>query len=260
LHAQFPPGKMIRPILCLSYCMDLGGDWQKLLPAAACLELLHTSSLIHDDLPAMDDDDMRRGRASCHIVFGEATAILAGDLLVALAHKTLANTDFSDSIKVRFLNSLSNAYLNLCLGQQLDLNGAGDEVLIRQIHKLKTAALFSATFEFGALGANVSEETVNLSCALGEQLGVSFQIVDDYLDLFSSEKGRQGGSDSKNKKTTFLELSDKEELVKIIDQQHRACNECLVELARTLKNSDKSVENIFGRTLPIIQSVFSKFR
>lgn len=257
-HSQFPPGKMIRPIIALSFCADLGGDPQKLLPASAALELLHTSSLIHDDLPAMDDDDMRRGRPSCHKAFDEATAILAGDALVALAHKALTSADYPAPIINGFVKSLSGAYLNLCDGQQLDLLGATDMGSLETIHRLKTAALFATAFEFGALGANCSKSELEISREAGEIVGLTFQIVDDYLDLYSNEKGRVGGSDSRNDKVTFTGITDKSGFKTILRTKLLELDKTLSRLLKMKGNNSTDVSNSFRLTYPIISSVWHK--
>lgn len=257
-HSQFPPGKMIRPIIALSFCADLGGDPKKLLPAAAALELLHTSSLIHDDLPAMDDDDMRRGRPSCHKAFDEATAILAGDALVALAHKALTSTDYSAPIINGFVRSLSGAYLNLCDGQQLDLLGAKDMSSLEKIHRLKTAALFATAFEFGALGANCSEPELMISREAGEIVGLTFQIVDDYLDLYTNEKGRSGGSDVRNDKITFTGITDQEGFQTILKGKLTELNHSLGKLSGARKLVSQDINSLFKLTYPVISGVWAK--
>jgi geranylgeranyl pyrophosphate synthase len=257
-HSQLPPGKMIRGIVCVSLCEDLGGNFEKLLPAAAAIELLHTSSLIHDDLPAMDNDDMRRGRASCHKAFDEATAILAGDALVSLAHRILCSVDFDDSVRVKFVASLSNAYLKLCNGQQLDLLGAKDRETLEHIHQLKTAALFATAMEFGALGALASNMVVNAASKVGEIIGLTFQVVDDYLDNFAAEKGRSAGSDKKNDKMTFDGLRNAESALSYLNAEMAKLNAALSDLASLAKLNAASPAAAFPKTYPIIMSVWEK--
>lgn len=259
-HSQMPPGKMIRGLLALSLCEDLGGDYIKLLPAAAAIELLHTSSLIHDDLPAMDNDDMRRGRSSCHKAFDEATAILAGDALVALAHNILTHLDFSADKKILFLAKLSRAYLDLCNGQELDLQGACDSLTLQRIHNLKTAALFATCMEFGALGAGVDEGAVTAAAKAGRIVGLSFQIVDDFLDNFANEKGRKAGSDKKNEKRTFDGVEDFESVQSLLDIELQKVDLALRELIGFTNFAGSDPKKVLLKTYPLILAVWEKVR
>lgn len=256
-HAQFPAGKLIRPLLALSFCCDLKGDNVQLLPVASALELLHTSSLIHDDLPAMDDDDMRRGRPSCHKAFGEATAILAGDYLVGLAHHVIVTSNYSPQTRCLFVESLSKTYLKLCNGQQLDLLGSKEKAAILEIHSLKTAALFGTALLFGGIGAGLDAKLLKKVETLGISLGLCFQIIDDYLDLKSDEKGRQGGSDQKNNKTTFLNVESLDGLKDQLLNNKRELLSLFSELA-LLHGLSKDPHQAFTHTMPIVDSVFSK--
>lgn len=177
-------GKRIRPLLVLETCRALGGRLSTALPAACAVEYIHTYSLIHDDLPAMDDDDLRRGKPSNHRVFGEATAILAGDALQAAAFEALARTPDPALVApmVRVLARAAGA-AGMVGGQELDLS---PKAPLRSIHAMKTAALFSAACELGALAA-YSLRTDELA-RFGRHLGLAFQLVDDILDF--SEEGR----------------------------------------------------------------------
>jgi geranylgeranyl diphosphate synthase type II len=258
LHSQLPPGKMIRGVIALSLCDDLGGDSEKLLPAAAAIELLHTSSLIHDDLPAMDDDDMRRGRASCHKAFDEATAVLAGDALVSLSHRLLCEIDYDAHSQIKFVSSLSGAYFKLCNGQQLDLLGAKDKETLENIHRLKTAALFATAMEFGALGAAASDPVLKAASRAGEIIGLTFQVVDDYLDNFASEKGRSAGSDKKNDKMTFDGLKTSESALSYLNAEMSKLTAALSDLASLAKLKSTSPEVAFPKTYPVIRSVWEK--
>jgi len=259
-HSLFPTGKLIRPLLCSAFFEDLGQDFWAILPVASSLELLHTSSLIHDDLPAMDDDDMRRGRPSCHKLFGEATAILAGDYLVALAHNVLLQNSFQPSIQARFARVMSDTYMRLCNGQQLDLVGSKTREDIEKIHSLKTAALFSATMVFPAIAAGIKEDAIKASYELGQELGFAFQIIDDYLDLFDSEKGREGGSDQKNDKTTFLNVETKEGIQHLAQMKKTTINRIFTKINSITEHAelDAEPEEAFPLTYPIVESIFSK--
>ena len=230
LHMLFPGGKRIRPLFALSICEDLGGDCEALLPAAAALELLHTSSLIHDDLPSMDDDNVRRGKPTCHVKYGEATAILAGDVLVALSMGELAGISYSTEIRNSMVEELSKTYVKLCNGQQLDILPLEKRGKIEEIHKLKTGALFRSAALFGAMGASVSSKALPFAAELGLAVGVGFQVVDDYLDAQESAKGRPHGSDMRNRRPTFLS-----------DSFHQAGTKILLEIEQRIDQAFNSL-------------------
>ena len=202
-YMLFPRGKRLRPLLSLLLCSDLGGDVEKLLPAAAAIELIHTASLIHDDLPALDNDDMRRGRASCHKVFGEGTALLAGDLLFAFALQILSGSAFSDADKVQLIKKFSASFSELCSGQQLDILPAEGDKDLAVVHRLKTGALFSCACSYAAVASGLSGEDRAWAEELGYLIGEYFQVVDDCLDDFGGGKGRGEGSDRRNLRTTY---------------------------------------------------------
>jgi geranylgeranyl diphosphate synthase type II len=168
-------GKRLRPVLCLAVAEAAGGDPDTALPAAAAIELVHTFSLVHDDLPALDDDDERRGRASTHVAFGEAEAILAGDALLAEAFRLALS--YGDSGVAR---ELADAVLGMIGGQARDV--AGDSGDLAALHRLKTGRLFVASVGCGARIAAVPEREQGPWRAFGEELGPLFQIVDDILD------------------------------------------------------------------------------
>ncbi|MBN8550206.1 MAG: polyprenyl synthetase family protein [Deltaproteobacteria bacterium] len=205
-------GKRIRPVLSLSVCEDLGGNSSDLLPAAIALEVLHAASLVHDDLPGLDNDDMRRGQPSCHKKFGEATAILAGDYMISLAFRAVQRSSCSTQIKLTMQEVLSDAFADLCCGQQLDLAPPEFRGDIRRLHELKTGALFSASAAFGALVADLPKEGISCAGQLGKSIGLAFQVVDDYLDVFGSDavRGRKESSDIRNNKPTFFNSADKQ--------------------------------------------------
>ena len=259
-HSQIPPGKMIRGVLALTLCEDLGGNPSLVLSCAAALEFLHTSSLIHDDLPAMDDDDMRRGRPSCHKQFDEATAILAGDALVALANESIADLNLNSDLKVKLYHSLNRAYLDLCNGQQLDLAGAKSASDLKGIHKLKTASLFSTAMEFGGIFAGLSVEALAECRKIGEIIGISFQIVDDYLDKFGDAKGRASGSDNKNEKITFDNLEDPASIKELLLREREEIILGLGRLASLCGLGSNDCRTAFKGTFPIIESVWQKVK
>jgi geranylgeranyl diphosphate synthase type II len=174
-YALEPGGKRIRPILCLAVAESAGGSVEDALPAAAAVELVHTFSLVHDDLPALDDDDERRGRASAHVAFGEGVALLAGDALLAEAIRLALSYDTPGIAR-----ELVRATLGMIGGQYRDLTGDVED--LAELHALKTGRLFSAAVGLGLLTARVPDGEQAPWRAFGEELGLLFQAVDDVLD------------------------------------------------------------------------------
>jgi len=231
-YGVFPGGKRIRPVLALAWCVDLGGDPSKLALAAAALELVHCASLIHDDLPALDNDDFRRGRPACHRAFTEAGAILAGDMLVSRAHRCLLDAPFPSDTLVEFTRVLANAYIDLCLGQHLDLLPVGERGDLPAIHRLKTGALFSACTAFGSLGAGRGGNEIRRAAELGHAIGLLFQISDDFIDAHGTDaaRGRPGSSDERNGKENFFSDSRLDPL-KIVAETEREIERHIHELS-----------------------------
>ena len=209
-HSLLAPGKRLRPLLVLMACQACGYDYRAALPAACAVEMIHTYSLIHDDLPAMDDDDMRRGQPSCHAAFGEATAILAGDALLAQAFEVLATGIQPHEVAARCCGELAKAAgsSNLVGGQEDDLSAQfadlGYEQLER-IHRRKTGAMIRVSLRLGGLVAGAEDSQLAALDHYGERLGLAFQIVDDLLDLEGTEAdlGKRTGKDSDRGKLTF---------------------------------------------------------
>lgn len=206
-------GKRIRAVLVLSVCEMLGGNMAAAEQFAAAVEMLHCYSLIHDDLPCMDNDDLRRGRPSCHKAFGEATAMLAGDVLLTEAFETIANAPASAQACVRAAKALGAGAgsRGMVYGQELDLKYeslAATEEQLRLIHRNKTGALINAAVQMGAAAAEADEEKCKALEAYAYGIGLVFQIVDDVLDVTSTPEqlGKPIGSDSENGKTTFATL------------------------------------------------------
>jgi geranylgeranyl pyrophosphate synthase len=208
----FGEGKRFRPALVFAAGREFGAADARLVSTAAAVEMIHTYSLIHDDLPAMDDDDMRRGRATVHKKFDEATAILAGDALQAMAFETIANDDtLSDSLRLKLVSELAVAAGRMVAGQQLDLEAEGkslDLTSIENIHKGKTGALISFSIRAGGLIAGVGDQEMEALTDFGEQIGLLFQITDDILDVTStSEKlGKTAGKDEASEKATYPDV------------------------------------------------------
>jgi geranylgeranyl pyrophosphate synthase len=212
-YSVLSPGKRLRPLLTLTACEAVGGEWTRALPAAAALECAHAFSLVHDDLPAMDDDDFRRGRPTTHKKFGEATGILAGDALLALAFDLL--TGLADEGvppervvgAVRILATACGAS-ELIGGQALDLEAEGrrtDGAKVRAIHARKTGGLMSAALALGALAGGAAATEVEAFARLGRELGVAFQIHDDLLNREASlaRLGKRAGTDDARGKATY---------------------------------------------------------
>jgi geranylgeranyl diphosphate synthase type II len=210
-YSLFAGGKRIRPVLCLEAARTVAGDVEGAVTAACPLELIHTYSLIHDDLPALDNDDYRRGKLTNHKVFGDAMAILAGDALLTLAFQVLAELPAPADRKARLTAELATAsgtVGGMIGGQVADLEGEGkppDAALLESIHRAKTGALLRASLRMGAIYAGASEtQYAALSC-YGEHIGLAFQIVDDILDVEESSEalGKTAGKDAAQHKITF---------------------------------------------------------
>jgi geranylgeranyl diphosphate synthase type II len=210
-YSLFAGGKRIRPILCIEAARAVTDEPEGVTACACALELIHTYSLIHDDLPALDNDDYRRGKLTNHKVFGDAMAILAGDSLLTLAFQVLAQLPVSAEQRVGLIAELSTAsgtVGGMIGGQVADLEGEGkrpDAQLLETIHRAKTGALLRASLRVGAIFAGASEtEYAALSC-YGEHVGLAFQIVDDILDVEESSEalGKTAGKDAQQQKITF---------------------------------------------------------
>lgn len=204
-YAVFAGGKRLRPALVLLCCRVCGGTDQAAAPAMAAVEALHTYTLVHDDLPAMDDDDLRRGRPTCHKAFDEATAILAGDALQAFAFQCAAAVG-AEAVAVLARDAGS---LGVVGGQQDDLDAEGrpaDPALLERIHRRKTAALIRASCELGALAARADDGRRRAVAAYGEALGLAFQIADDVLDVTATAAalGKTPGKDAAQGKLTYV--------------------------------------------------------
>lgn len=204
-------GKRIRPVLTLEVCRMCGGNLQSALPFACGVEMIHTYSLIHDDLPAMDDDQLRRGRPTNHVVYGEATAILAGDGLLTAAFEQLSKAELPPERVVAAVGCLArNAGPGgMVGGQALDMAGEGRSMTrgeLEQLQSLKTGALISAAAELGCIAAGGTEDERRKVRAYAQALGRAFQVQDDILDVTSTDEqlGKTVGSDRVNEKTTFV--------------------------------------------------------
>ena len=211
------PGKRLRPVMCLETARMLGGDIAKVLPAACAIEMLHAQSLIHDDLPCMDNDDFRRGKPSNHKVFGEANAVLAGDALLTFAPQLIIEkSELPSEITLKLVHEFtkwSGAYA-LIAGQVVDIESEGGKLVknpeetLKFIHLNKTGALFRLAVRTGAIASNASDEVINELDIFAQKFGLAFQIYDDVMDEISTfeELGKTSGKDKNSGKLTYVSL------------------------------------------------------
>jgi geranylgeranyl diphosphate synthase type II len=210
-YSVFAGGKRLRPVLCLAAAEACGGKIADALAPACAVELMHTYSLVHDDLPAMDDDDLRRGRPTCHKVFGEGMAVLCGDALLTESFIVLAQTISTKRYGSRdYLSELAETggSRKLIGGQVMDLEGEGKKLTKRdliRIHEAKTAALLSTSLRLGAMTANATSAKLEALTVFGHSLGLAFQVIDDILDVTQSTEvlGKTAGKDEAAEKSTY---------------------------------------------------------
>lgn len=205
-------GKRIRPSLVMEFCRVVSGDYKKSIDAAVAIEMIHTFSLIHDDLPCMDDDDFRRGKPSCHKQFSESTALLAGDALENLAFRVILSSDYDDGVKSRLLSELSDATARMIDGQVKDLSFLEKESVsekeLLEMYSLKTCALIECSTVMGCICGGADETKIASAREYAHNLGLAFQIRDDILDIIGDEKelGKPIGSDADNQKITIASV------------------------------------------------------
>lgn len=237
LYSLLGGGKRLRAYMALEFCELSGKDKNTAMDYAAAIEMIHAFSLIHDDLPAMDNDDMRRGKPSNHKAFGEATAILAGDALALDAFRVIGrNNKVSPEQNAKAMTVLSekSGALGMCGGQQIDIDGEGKTLTFDELLKLvdlKTGALFSCACMLGCIAANASEEQINSAEKFGLLTGRAFQITDDLLDIYSTseELGKTVGKDIESEKSTFLSLLGEENARNYAEEcinEAKACLDC----------------------------------
>ncbi len=210
-YSVFAGGKRLRPILCLAAAEACGGKIGNALPVACALECIHTYSLVHDDLPSMDDDDFRRGRPTCHKIFGDGIAILAGDALLTIAFEIVSKAKptsrYDTSILLREI-AVAAGSQKLIAGQVADLEAEGKNVKRDQlqfIHENKTAAILRSSVRLGAMSANADARKLSAITRFGQRLGLAFQIIDDILDVTQTSEilGKSAGKDVAAKKATY---------------------------------------------------------
>jgi geranylgeranyl diphosphate synthase type II len=229
-YSMFAGGKRIRPILCLESARMFGSDLDGAIHAGCALECIHTYSLIHDDLPALDNDDLRRGKPTNHKVFGEAMAILAGDALLTLAFQILASAPIAPELRVRVIAEIGAAagtVNGMVGGQVADVEAGGnpvDAAMLEYIHRSKTAALIRGSIVAGAIAGGASPDDVERLRRFGENIGWAFQVVDDILDVEESSAalGKTAGKDQAQQKATYPALYGLEKSREIASQLESA--------------------------------------
>ena len=253
----FAGGKRFRPILLRAVGECFGASTATLVPTGCAVEMIHAYSLIHDDLPSMDDDDLRRGRATCHIRFGEAAAILAGDALQTLAFKTVAEDEgLAASQRVRLLSEIATASgtpLGMVAGQALDLDAefrtvGGEE--LEQIHRLKTGALITASARCGAIIAKATDAELLVVTEYAAQLGLLFQITDDLLDVTASAEtlGKTPGKDVRSAKATYVNIHGLDGASQLAEQVHAKSLVTLKQLNQPTERLHAIADYILNRS------------
>ena len=253
-HSIFAGGKRFRPALVFAVGRVFETPEEKLLRTASAIEMIHTYSLIHDDLPAMDDDDLRRGRETCHKKFGEAAAILAGDILQSLAFRAISEDEnLSNKIKIKLISGLANSAAKMVAGQQFDLDAEGKTISIAEletIHHNKTGALICFSARAGAVIAEAGENDLNSITNYAANLGLLFQITDDLLDVTQTTEmlGKTAGKDLSAEKATYPALYGIEETGRLAEKIHaEACGE-LEKIEKDTRILRELVDFILHRT------------
>ncbi len=234
-HALLGGGKRIRPLLAWHASVASGGTGEDALPACVAVEMVHAFSLVHDDLPALDDDDLRRGKPTVHVAFGEACAILAGDALLSLAHQTLSESELDGERRGACARVLSRATLAMINGQVLDMQrdcGPATAQNVRRVHEAKTGALISAACEMGGICAGASGKVLESLAAFGLELGLLFQATDDLIDVeqASEHAGKRTGKDRDAGKRTLPGVLGVDGARAEVGRLHRECEAALVSL------------------------------
>ena len=253
----FAGGKRFRPALLLATGQAFGAENKRLIRTACAFEMIHTYSLIHDDLPAMDDDDLRRGRPTCHVRFDEATAILAGDALQTLAFQTVANDEELDApARVKLISELARAAATpegMVAGQALDMEAEARKVngaQLEEIHRLKTGALITAAARCGAIIGAATDAELTAIHNYGAHLGLLFQITDDLLDVTASAEqlGKTPGKDVRSSKATYPALYGVDEAREKAVKAHRAACDALEQIDRPTEVLHRIVDFILHGT------------
>jgi geranylgeranyl diphosphate synthase type II len=242
-YSIFAGGKRIRPVLCLAACETVGGRAAAAIPMGCAVECIHTYSLIHDDLPCMDDDDLRRGKPTNHKVFGEGIAVLAGDALLTEAFALLAKSNPPRRYPVRILVrelALAAGSLRLIAGQVQDIEGENSRLTLEEVkrtHLNKTAALITTSVRLGAMAGNASPSQLKRISRYGQNLGLAFQVIDDVLDATSTKEmmGKSVRADEKNHKSTFANVLG-------IDKSRQFASDLIADAHAQLRGFGKAAE------------------
>lgn len=229
-YSALSKGKRLRAILVMASAAAVGGNEKKVLSIACAVELIHAFSLVHDDLPSMDNDRLRRGMPTAHIKFDEATAILAADALFALAYEVLGNTrNIDPEIMLEIMRNLSSAIggKGMCSGQSLDIQNEGKKISfekLKEIHGKKTGELIMACVYCGAKASGANDSEITALLRFAQKIGLSFQIKDDILDVVGSKKllGKTPGSDKRKQKATYPAILGIKGSKKVLDKEYRA--------------------------------------
>ncbi|WP_435550137.1 polyprenyl synthetase family protein [Desulfobacterium sp. N47] len=256
-YSLISEGKRIRPILCIAAAESVGGKQSDVLPAACAIEIIHTYSLIHDDLPAIDNDLLRRGKPTCHAAFNEATAILAGDALLTLAFQVLSefelhnNTNALKWLKIINLISTAAGYMGMIEGQMRDIASENTQILLNkleELHILKTGALIVASVESGAILANASLDQIKQLKIYAKKIGLAFQIADDLLNAMGDPTitGKPVGTDNVRKKSTYPSLLG-------IDESENYAKKLIKEALHALAIFDNKSDPLRAIALYIIE-------
>ncbi len=247
-YSLFAGGKRVRPILAIASAEALGAKTAGLLPIASAIELIHTYSLIHDDLPAMDDDDLRRGRPTCHKVYGEAVAILAGDGLLTMAFEVLSDPRYSKAVPPNRMLSIireiafASGVFGIIGGQVVDIESEGKDIdfpTLEYIHTHKTGALIRGSVRVGAIYAGASEKRLKALTRYGEFVGLAFQIADDILDITGKEDvlGKDIGSDIEKGKKTYPSMFG-------LEESRRRAEEVVNKAVASLAGFDRKADSL----------------
>ena len=256
-YSLFAGGKRVRPILCIAAANCIAESSAGVEDAACALELIHTYSLIHDDLPALDNDDLRRGRPTSHKVFGEAMAILAGDALLTFAFDVLSKLDAIDDAKkaglIRELATASGTVGGMIAGQVHDIEGEGQTptaALLERIHRAKTGALLRASVRMGAIYAGAAPAQYEALSEFGEHIGLAFQIVDDILDVTQSSEalGKTAGKDAAQHKITFPAVYGLEASAAMAERERIAAHAALEKFGAGASHLRQLADLIVQRT------------
>lgn len=246
LYSLMAGGKRVRPVLCMEFCKAAGGNAKDALEFAATIEMVHTYSLIHDDLPAIDNDELRRGKPTNHVVYGEGNALIAGDALQTAAFGMLLSSKLSPELVVKAGKTLAFAAGKdgMCAGQILDMDTPNKVLELEQlyeIHENKTSALLETACMMGVIAAGASAEKIDAARAYAKALGLAFQVRDDMLDVISTEEklGKPIGSDVKNQKITFVTKLGLDKCQEIVQEE---TDKALDILNKNFENTEFLVE------------------